>query len=377
MRADSLGIAAAMTALNLNLGQWMPNPRYEPTWWGPNFLMLVRDWMWQPVEKSRFCYVSDGGFTDNLGIMSLLRRRCRLIIAIDATCDSKGTFSDLNSVIRMARIRFGIHILQTTAKDAASEVLNTSCLDADETGRCRRHFALARIKYPEAKELPDSERDAWLVYFKPSFTGDEGADLLKYKLENAEFPHDDTTNQFYDETRVEAYRALGFHMVEAFCKQMEKHTDDDLFAGMNGLDAALVAESTKEANEARLKRELPAAVPNALSLGETIAKSLRDDIAIAKNGELRQAKSADALLEVLQKMQQDLQASALAARAAGQRTKQQNASTKHRTGDRCEATGVYEPSCGHFGGLLIAQGDPFPPCPKGNHNVTWTPVRPA
>ncbi len=221
MWSNNLGAAWSMFALNLSLGQWMPNPRYEKPKQSPNALALVRDWFVEPAA-AQYCYVSDGGLTENLGILSLLRRRCRLIIAVDSGHDPEGSFSDLNNVMRQARIRFGIKFHPPKAGEERQprhsgsfpqhagdpnlppEEFDTSCFAVQENGYCRRHFLLARIEYPGEGNLPQkdgSEDDApaaWLVYIKPSFTGNEGADLTKYRLENTEFPFDNTLNQFYD-----------------------------------------------------------------------------------------------------------------------------------------------------------------------------------
>jgi hypothetical protein len=40
-------------------------------------------------KNSGFIFLTDGGHIDNLGIYELFRRRCRLIIAIDAEADPK------------------------------------------------------------------------------------------------------------------------------------------------------------------------------------------------------------------------------------------------------------------------------------------------
>jgi hypothetical protein len=41
---------------------------------------------------------------------------------------------------------------------------------------------------------------------------DEPAELINYRDENPDFPHDPTLDQFYDERRFESYRALGWHI---------------------------------------------------------------------------------------------------------------------------------------------------------------------
>jgi hypothetical protein len=50
------------------------------------------------------------------------------------------------------------------------------------------------------------------LYIKSSITGDEYEYVREYRERNPEFPHESTADQFFDETRFEAYRALGYHI---------------------------------------------------------------------------------------------------------------------------------------------------------------------
>ena len=43
-------------------------------------------------------------------------------------------------------------------------------------------------------------------------TGDEPPDLQQYARANPTFPHETTTDQFFDEDQFESYRALGYHV---------------------------------------------------------------------------------------------------------------------------------------------------------------------
>jgi hypothetical protein len=47
-----------------------------------------------------------------------------------------------------------------------------------------------------------------LIYVKPSFAGDEEIDLKHYRRVDQAFPHDPTTNQWFDETQVESYTTI-------------------------------------------------------------------------------------------------------------------------------------------------------------------------
>jgi hypothetical protein len=54
--------------------------------------------------------------------------------------------------------------------------------------------------------------------------GDEPAQVLGQRAASSAFPHDTTLNQFYNETRFEAYRALGEHLGETVCNKFAELT---------------------------------------------------------------------------------------------------------------------------------------------------------
>ena len=55
-------------------------------------------------DKQADVYLSDGGHFDNLGVYEMLRRRCRIIVSIDAGCDPEYHYTDLGRALRMASI---------------------------------------------------------------------------------------------------------------------------------------------------------------------------------------------------------------------------------------------------------------------------------
>lgn len=61
-----------------------------------------------------------------------------------------------------------------------------------------------------------------LIYFKSSITGDEKDYVLDYRKRCPDFPHETTGDQFFSEEQFEAYRALGFHMVDGFFHGRDK-----------------------------------------------------------------------------------------------------------------------------------------------------------
>ena len=74
----------------------------SPSFASPNLYLLSE--MFGLLRENRpFLYLTDGGHIENLGLYQLLRRRCRLIIVIDAEADPNMTFNSFIKAERYAR----------------------------------------------------------------------------------------------------------------------------------------------------------------------------------------------------------------------------------------------------------------------------------
>lgn len=190
-------LRALLTLLNVRLNRWMPNPAFslsgKAVFWPWYFLKEI---LGEANEGDKLINLSDGGHHENLGIYPLLRRRCRIIIASDATADPDFAMTDLANVIRKARIDLGVDI-----------TIDTTDLRPDpETGLSRTCCVIGDIHYPSND--PD-EALGRLIYIKSAVTGKEPEDLLAYRRKNPSFPDQTTGDQFFDEDQFESYRKLG------------------------------------------------------------------------------------------------------------------------------------------------------------------------
>jgi hypothetical protein len=163
---SSRALASLLTIFNIRLGWWLGNP--AGTRWredGPRqgLLYLLGELFGRTRTGSQFVYLCDGGQFDNLGIYELVRWRCRLIVACDATADPTMSFQDLGNAIRKCRIDFGCDI-----------EIDASPLRAQgDSGVSTWHCAIGRIHYDKA----DRESTGTLIYIRPSLTDDEPTDL--------------------------------------------------------------------------------------------------------------------------------------------------------------------------------------------------------
>lgn len=216
-----------MTMFNARLGRWFGNPRHEnyfnralikmgcqlrlrnpperksPFW---NLFYLIKELVTNTGSTSAYLYLSDGGHFENLGIYELVRRRCKLIIAVDAGADSGYEFEDLGNAIRKCKVDFGISITLDI-----NDLLPVKDCKYGMFKCGSRHFAIGTIDY-QGDGQPDHM--GYLVYIKSSLTGDEPTDLINFKLQEPCFPHHSTVDQFFSESQFESYRRLGEHMAQ-------------------------------------------------------------------------------------------------------------------------------------------------------------------
>lgn len=192
-----------LTLLNLRLGAWLRRPDASTDGRArPGIAYLAKEAVATARETDPFVHVSDGGHIENLGVYELLRRRCRYIVAVDGENDPEMTFHGLTNLQRLAYIDFGI-VLELDLDD----------LRLGGSGYSRSHFRFCRILYPAGEQDRESEI-GYLAYVKLSLTGNEGEFLRRVRLDEPAFPHHSTADQFFSETRFEAYRALGEHVGE-------------------------------------------------------------------------------------------------------------------------------------------------------------------
>lgn len=202
-RSTTAAMAFLSTIFNMRLGRWAPNPRardWESS--GPGFapINLLLELFGYSNEARKFVHLSDGGHFDNTGVYELVRRRCRTIIAVDATADPYRQFEDLANLVRKCRVDFGVRI------EIPMEGFQTP-----SRGRktCRGHV-FGQIHYGHGSP------PAHFILLKPTrlARSDLPVDVQSYAAYNASFPHQTTVDQFFDESQFESYRALGERIME-------------------------------------------------------------------------------------------------------------------------------------------------------------------
>ncbi len=152
-------------------------------------------------EDSDYVYLSDGGHFENLGLYEMARRQCKEIVVVDAGCDPRYEYEDLERAIRIIR------------NDFNAEIDIPDLPTAESIKATRKHYALGTITYRNAEKQATGR----ILYIKPGLDGGEPLDVDRYAnrsiAKGEPFPHQSTADQFFDEPQFESYRALGRYSV--------------------------------------------------------------------------------------------------------------------------------------------------------------------
>jgi|GEM_PF-3477343 len=208
--------------------------------------------------------ISDGGFIDFLGIDELLRRRCRILVVVDSSINSGDLeFSVLGEAVRKARLDHGCEILDIDD----DKPLDIERLERNDESLTAQHIILGRVLYPK-RHTQDSEEsehhEGLLVYVQMTRTGDENVDVTQFARAVPSFPDHPTSDQFFDEAMVEAYRSLGKHIGDAICAGLPNHSlleraqrnssDSPMFLNVEELTDALIESYRIDCREIRVDR---------------------------------------------------------------------------------------------------------------------------
>jgi hypothetical protein len=167
-------LSIMMTLFNARLGFWVNNPLakprpFLPAWgkfivWWPSF--FFKELLAKIGTTNRKLNISDGGHIENLAVYELLRRQCRLIIAVDAGADPMSTFADLENLSIRARNELGIDIAFRSGEDPVDIIR-----PKPSSGYAQRRFSIADL-YKIWEEFPVLDDEGKQVFYKKKTKSD-------------------------------------------------------------------------------------------------------------------------------------------------------------------------------------------------------------
>jgi hypothetical protein len=233
-----------LTLFNVRLGWWLGNPgkagkdTYPAE--GPKWAVepLFAEAFGLTNDDSPYVYLSDGGHFENLGLYEMVRRRCRLIVVVDAGCDPDFAFEDLGNAVRKIYIDLGIRITfhdlgslvdrpsvksRSRAKRDAAALAIIDAADKTKGSKIAApgdtpYHAVGVIHYREVDHAKPGAHDktaenGYILYIKPAYHDTEKcAGIRGYATANPTFPHETTADQWFTESQLESYRSLGLNI---------------------------------------------------------------------------------------------------------------------------------------------------------------------
>ena len=191
-------------------------------------------------------HIADGGFCDYLGVTELLRRRCSVIVVSDAGAHlNNESLRPLAQLCQYASSHMGIQILDLDHESA----LDFRRLELTESHKVHQSFICARVRYP------DREETGLMIYCQMAITDRDPLEIQQIRYRFPSFPDEPTTNQFYTNDQVAAYRTLGYHIASQMCCEMQRWTASEIQESLR--DEPLENEVTEALEETRQSLSLP------------------------------------------------------------------------------------------------------------------------
>ena len=214
------------------LGAWLPNPTFVAQmrqartdeghvndWTLPGLprvrrlTYLLREVFNLHSSSDRLLEVTDGGHYENLGIVELLRRRCTTIYCVDGGGDSPPTAPGLAEAIALAQAELGVTITLddpwSSEPGSGAPLSPQAPLAVLSATLSKTPVITGTFTYPEASGLPPHQRQGRLFVARALLTPETPYPLLSYAAQHPEFPHDSTSDQWFEDGQFNAYTELG------------------------------------------------------------------------------------------------------------------------------------------------------------------------
>ncbi|MEU7058060.1 hypothetical protein [Streptomyces sp. NPDC046197] len=228
MGAQARAFQTFFALSNARLGTWLPNPAAMAERWQSDahwelppppairrLPYLLREVFGRYPIDDRLLLVTDGGHYENLGLVELLRQGVRTAVCIDASGDTPPFATTLAQAITLAHEELGItvtlHDPTHLVPGSGDPLKPPSVLSALNTRLSRSAVVTGDILYPHDLVIdgrPGGRRGR-LVVARATLTGDLPYELLSYASSSPVFPHDSTSDQWFDHRQFDAYQGLG------------------------------------------------------------------------------------------------------------------------------------------------------------------------
>ncbi|MDQ4145451.1 MAG: hypothetical protein M3198_17260, partial [Actinomycetota bacterium] len=206
-----------LAATNLRLGVWLPSPDHAAAVAQGtarrvrtrSLAYLLREVLGRYDPGAPLLYLTDGGHYENLGLVELLRRHCRVVACFDAS----GGPGTLVEAVSLAYEELGVTI--TFPPDALDSVRSPAeargtaaepnvPMDPLTARTAAADVIVGSISYPEPP-------DGVIVYARAVLTPETPDPVRFYATDHPRFPNDPTGDQWFDADQLDNYLMLGRH----------------------------------------------------------------------------------------------------------------------------------------------------------------------
>jgi hypothetical protein len=233
MGAQARAFQTFFALSNARLGSWLPNPAALTEQWQSDapwelppppairrLPYLLREVLGRYPMDDRLLLVTDGGHYENLGLVELLRQGVRTAICIDASGDTPPFATTLAQAIALAHEELGITITlnnpESLVPGSGDQLSPPSALSDINARLSKTAVITGQITYPRDLVIKDkhdgttwSGRTGTLIVARATLTSDLPYQLLSYAAAHPVFPHDSTSDQWFDHAQFDAYQTLG------------------------------------------------------------------------------------------------------------------------------------------------------------------------
>ncbi|MBO1413557.1 patatin-like phospholipase family protein [Streptomyces sp. FH025] len=213
---------------NARLGTWLPNPATMAALWERDsdwtlprqpivrrLPYLLREVFGRYPMDDRLLYTTDGGHYENLGLVELLRHGVRTAVCIDASGGIPPFAATLAQAITLAREELGVEIVlhspERLVPGSGWPLSPRHPLAGLNARLSATSVVTGDIIYPQdlVKDGRRRGRRGRLIVARATLTRDMPYQLLAYANSHPVFPHDGTSDQWFDHSQFDAYETLG------------------------------------------------------------------------------------------------------------------------------------------------------------------------
>jgi hypothetical protein len=214
----------ALETLNLNLGYTSQNQ--DTSIWLRRFhkllpwpLYIAHDYLLSlgDNDTATSVHLSDGGHSENLGILPLIRRGTECIVGVDSEYDPESIFESAKRLNQtLARHGYKFKALRRNENSAKPKPTNVHDLKQDLSDAVTE-WEIVKQKGDESLDKPIK-----IIHIKLSAPSKyENSSKLPYTVtsylkENPDFPHESTADVAYSSDQFRAYRDLGYTIAKEY-----------------------------------------------------------------------------------------------------------------------------------------------------------------